>query len=106
MTSRPDSHGRFGDYGGRFVPETLIPALDQLEQEFDRAWADPAFRAEYNDLLKNFVGRPSPITEAERLGEDTGLKITIKREDLNHTGSHKINNAIGQALLAMRMGKK
>lgn len=106
MTSRPDSRGRFGEYGGRFVPETLIPALDELEQEFDRAWSDPAFHAEFDRYLHEFVGRPTPITEAKRLSEETGLHVTIKREDLNHTGAHKINNAIGQALLAMRMGKK
>lgn len=106
MLSRPDSRGRFGAYGGRYVPETLIPALEQLEQEFDRAWSDPAFRAEYDRILKEFVGRPSPLTEARRLSEETGLQVTIKREDLNHTGAHKINNALGQALLAVRMGKK
>jgi tryptophan synthase beta chain len=106
MISRPDARGRFGDYGGRFVPETLIPALDELEQEFERSWADPAFHKELDDLLHNFVGRPTPITEAKRLSEETGLHVVIKREDLNHTGAHKINNAIGQALLAIRMGKK
>ncbi len=106
MLPRPDSRGRFGDYGGRFVPETLIPALDELEQEFERAWADPEFRKEFAGYLSEFVGRPSALTEAKRLSEDTGLHVTIKREDLNHTGSHKINNAIGQALLAVRMGKK
>jgi len=106
MQTRPDSRGRFGDYGGRYVPETLIPALDQLEREFEKAWGDPAFRAEFDALLKHYVGRPSPITEAKRLSKETGLHVVIKREDLNHTGSHKINNAIGQCLLAIRMGKK
>jgi tryptophan synthase beta chain len=106
MLTRPDARGRFGDYGGRFVPETLIPALDELEQEFERAWSDPAFHKEYEGYLREFVGRPTPITEARRLSEETGLHIVIKREDLNHTGAHKINNAIGQALLALRMGKK
>ncbi len=106
MSIRPDARGRFGDYGGRYVPETLIPAIDELEQEFDRAWADPAFHEEFEQYLHEFVGRPTPITEAKRLSEDTGLHVVIKREDLNHTGAHKINNAIGQALLAMRMGKK
>jgi len=106
MSIRPDSRGRFGAYGGRFVPETLIPAIDELEQEFDRAWADAAFHREFDRYLSDFVGRPTPITEARRLSEQTGLQITIKREDLNHTGAHKINNAIGQALLAIRMGKK
>ncbi|MFI5386317.1 MAG: tryptophan synthase subunit beta [Fimbriimonadales bacterium] len=106
MSTRPDSRGRFGDYGGRYVPETLIPALDELEREFDRAWADPRFHQEFEQYLSEFVGRPTPITEAKRLSEETGLHVVIKREDLNHTGAHKINNAIGQALLALRMGKK
>ena len=106
MNSRPDSKGRFGDYGGRFVPETLVPALEELEQEFDRAWADPSFRSEFEQYLREYVGRPSPITECRRLSEATGLHVVAKREDLNHTGAHKINNALGQALLAMRMGKK
>jgi tryptophan synthase beta chain len=106
MVKRPDSKGRFGSYGGRFVPETLMPALEQLEEEFDRAWADQSFREEFNALLKEYVGRPNPLTEARGLSEDTGLHVTIKREDLNHTGAHKINNALGQALLAVRMGKR
>jgi tryptophan synthase beta chain len=106
MISRPDSRGRFGAFGGRYVPETLMPALEQLEKEFDIAWADESFRAEYMRLLTEYVGRPSALTEARNLSEDTGLHVTIKREDLNHTGAHKINNAIGQALLAVRMGKK
>ena len=88
------------------MPETLIPALDELEQEFDKAWSDSNFKNEFNRLLSEFVGRPSPLTEARRLSEETGFHITIKREDLNHTGAHKINNALGQALLAKRMGKK
>jgi tryptophan synthase beta chain len=83
-----------------------MPALEQLEKEFDIAWADESFRAEYTRLLTEYVGRPSALTEARNLSEDTGLHVTIKREDLNHTGAHKINNAIGQALLAVRMGKK
>ncbi len=106
MISRPDSRGRFGAFGGRYVPETLMPALEQLEKEFDKAWADESFKAEYMRLLTEYVGRPSALTEARNLSEDTGLHVTIKREDLNHTGAHKINNAIGQALLAVRMGKK
>lgn len=106
MNIRPDARGRFGSYGGRYVPETLMPALEQLEKEFDAAWADESFRAEYMRLLTEYVGRPSALTEARNLSEDTGLHVTIKREDLNHTGAHKINNAIGQALLAVRMGKK
>ncbi|MGV3614430.1 MAG: tryptophan synthase subunit beta [Fimbriimonas sp.] len=106
MLTRPDSRGRFGAYGGRFVPETLMPALEELEREFDAAWADPDFRAEFERLLREYVGRPTPITEARRLSEETGLHVVVKREDLNHTGAHKINNALGQALLAKRMGKK
>ena len=106
MQTRPDSRGRFGAYGGRFVPETLVPALDELEIEFEKAWAEVDFRAEFHSLLAEFVGRPSPITEAKRLSEETGLHVAIKREDLNHTGAHKINNALGQCLLARRMRKK
>ncbi len=105
MLDRPGRDGRFGAYGGRFVPETLIPALDQVANEFDRAWADEAFQKEFRELLRNYVGRPTPITEAHRLSEATGLNISIKREDLNHTGAHKVNNALGQVLLARRMGK-
>lgn len=102
----PDVRGRFGEFGGRYVPETLVPALDELEQEFNTAWNDPTFRAEFTQRLQEYVGRPTPITRADRLSEATGLDIVIKREDLNHTGAHKINNALGQALLARRMGKK
>ncbi len=104
--SVPDSRGRFGDFGGRFVPETLTRALDQLAEEYDRAKKDPTFQAELTDLLKNFVGRPSPLYHAKRLTESVGgAQIWLKREDLNHTGAHKINNTIGQALLTKRMGK-
>jgi tryptophan synthase beta chain len=106
MLTRPDERGRFGLYGGRFVPETLIPALEELSTEFDRAWQDEAFRAEFRQYLSEYVGRPTPITEAQRLSESTGLHVVVKREDLNHTGAHKINNALGQCLLARRMGKK
>jgi tryptophan synthase beta chain len=106
MLSSPDARGRFGEFGGRYVPETLVPALDELEREFTTAWAEKAFRREFDDLLRDYVGRPSPLTEAPRLSEELGLRVLIKREDLNHTGSHKINNALGQALLARRMGKK
>lgn len=106
MQTAPDARGRFGDYGGRYVPETLVPALDELEHEFTTAWADANFRKEFDQLLSEYVGRPTPITEAHRVSEVTGLHVTIKREDLNHTGAHKINNAIGQCLLARRMGKK
>ncbi|HWL06934.1 MAG TPA: tryptophan synthase subunit beta, partial [Planctomicrobium sp.] len=103
----PDAAGRFGDFGRRFVPETLIQALDELTAEYDRAKKDPDFLSQLDHLLKTFVGRPSPLYFAERLTEEVGgAKIYFKREDLNHTGAHKINNTIGQALLTLRMGKK
>ena len=98
--------GRFGPYGGRYVPETLIAALDDLAALYDSVRDDRAFWAEYERLLAEFVGRPSPITEAVRLGAEVGATVVLKREDLNHTGAHKINNTIGQALLALRMGKR
>ena len=98
-------NGRFGEFGGQFVPETLVPACQELEASFKEAWADPAFRAELNHLLTEYAGRPSPLTECLRLSEELGCRILLKREDLNHTGSHKINNVLGQALLAKRMGK-
>ncbi len=98
--------GRFGEYGGRYVPETLMAALEELATLYDGVRTDPAFWAEYELLLKDFVGRPSILTRAERLGEAVGTTVWLKREDLNHTGAHKINNTIGQALLARRMGKK
>ncbi len=97
--------GRFGAFGGRYVPETLVPALDELESEFERAWADPDFRRTFENLSRDYVGRPTPLTEARRLSEASGLHVTIKREDLCHTGAHKVNNALGQCLLAQRMGK-
>jgi tryptophan synthase beta chain len=106
MMSRPDFRGRFGAYGGRFVPETLVPALEQLEAEFEKAWSDPDFHAEFDRYLRDYVGRPTPLTKCARLSDETGLHVTVKREDLNHTGAHKINNAVGQALLAVRMGKR
>lgn len=106
VQTRPDDRGRFGEYGGRFVPETLVPALDELDREFEAAWRDPAFQAEFRRYLSEYVGRPTPLTHASRLSEETGLHVTVKREDLNHTGAHKINNALGQCLLALRMGKK
>ena len=96
---------RFGPYGGRYVPETLIPALDELEREWLAARADPAFCEELDRLLRDYVGRPTPLYRAERLAELAGGEVWLKREDLTHTGSHKINNALGQALLAKRMGK-
>ncbi|MGH8977521.1 MAG: tryptophan synthase subunit beta [Acidimicrobiia bacterium] len=101
----PVGLGRFGEFGGRYVPETLIDALEQLEGEFRRAWHDDAFRKEYADLLGSYAGRPTPLTVCTRLSERLGLRILLKREDLTHTGSHKINNVLGQALLARRMGK-
>jgi tryptophan synthase beta chain len=97
---------RFGQYGGQFVPETLMPALAELEQAWVAARDDPAYRDELNGLLRDFGGRPTPLYRARRLSERTGRPIYLKREDLNHTGSHKLNNALGQALLARRMGKK
>ena len=103
--SEPTPDGRFGDFGGRFVPETLIPAVLELEAAFRDAWADPAYRAELDGLLADYAGRPSPLTECHNLSEELGCRLLLKREDLNHTGSHKINNVLGQALLAQRMGK-
>jgi tryptophan synthase beta chain len=104
--SVPDDRGRFGSFGGRFVPETLTRALDQLAEEYDKAKHDPQFASELDGLLKTFVGRPSPLYYARRLTESVGgARIWLKREDLNHTGAHKINNTLGQALLTLRMGK-
>lgn len=106
MTSVPDSHGRFGPYGGRYVPETLMPALLELEREYASAKKDRGFQKELAYYLKQYVGRPTSLYQAERLGRKLGgAKIYLKREDLCHTGAHKINNAIGQVLLAMRMKK-
>jgi tryptophan synthase beta chain len=101
----PSDHGRFGDFGGRFVPETLVPACEELEAAFREAWSDDGYRAELDGLLADYGGRPSKLTECHRLSEELGLRLLLKREDLNHTGSHKINNVLGQALLARRMGK-
>ena len=104
--SQPDARGHFGPYGGRFVAETLVHALDELAAAYERYRADPAFVAEFADELAHFVGRPSPVYHAARLSRELGgAQIHLKREDLNHTGAHKINNTIGQALLARRMGK-
>jgi tryptophan synthase beta chain len=102
---RPDAHGRFGEFGGQYAPETLMPALAELAEAFEDAWSDDAFVAQYRSMLTNFVGRPTPLHAAERLSETLGVRILVKREDLAHTGAHKINNAIGQGLLAKRMGK-
>ena len=102
----PGSDGRFGEFGGRFVPETLVPACQELEAAFADAWSDPLFRADLDQLLREYAGRPSMITECHNLSEQLGIRLFLKREDLNHTGSHKINNVLGQVLLAKRMGKK
>jgi tryptophan synthase beta chain len=103
--AQPDATGHFGPYGGRFVPETLVHALDELEREYERAQADEAFRRELSETLRDFAGRPTPLVEARRLSEAAGCRVFLKREDLLHTGAHKINNTIGQCLLARRMGK-
>lgn len=104
----PVQSGRFGEYGGRYVPEALVAALDELDREFQAATADPAFAAELDHLLTTYSGRPTPLTEALRFGREAanGARVLLKREDLNHTGSHKINNVLGQALLTKRIGKK
>ena len=105
VMGEPTPEGRFGRFGGRFIPETLIPACAELERAFRAAWGDPEFRTELDRLLRDYAGRPSPLTECRRVSEHLGLRLLLKREDLNHTGSHKINNVLGQALLAQRMGK-
>ena len=107
-TAVPDARGHFGPYGGRFVPEALVAALDQLDHEYLAARSDPAFAAELDGLLRDYSGRPTPLTEARRFGAEAaaGARVLLKREDLNHTGSHKINNVLGQALLTRRMGKR
>jgi tryptophan synthase beta chain len=102
----PDDAGRFGDYGGRYVAETLMPLVLALERAWREAKSDPAYRGELTSELKHYVGRPSPLYFAKRLSEHHGARIWLKREELNHTGSHKINNCMGQILLAMRMGKR
>jgi tryptophan synthase beta chain len=102
----PTARGYFGDFGGKFVPEALVAAIDQVAEEYEKAKTDPAFAARLNDLLVNYTGRPSPLTEVARFAEHAGgARVFLKREDLNHTGSHKINNVLGQALLTKRMGK-
>jgi len=103
--AEPGPDGRFGDFGGRFVPESLMPACLQLEQSFKEAWADPDFRAELDSLLRHYGGRPTPVTECRRISEHLDVRVLLKREDLTHTGSHKLNNVVGQALLTKRMGK-
>jgi len=104
--SAPDATGRFGDFGGRFVPEALMPACLELEYAFVDAWSDPTFVDEYHLVLREFAGRPTPVTPLTRLSERLGIRLYAKREDLAHTGSHKINNVIGQTLLTKRMGKR
>jgi len=102
----PQPGGRFGEFGGRFVPESLVPACEELEAAFVSAWGDPGFRGRLDGLLRHYGGRPTPVTECGRLSERLGIRLLLKREDLAHTGSHKLNNVIGQALLAERMGKR
>ena len=102
---RPDDRGRFGEYGGMFAPETLMPALEELADGFAAAWGDPGFRGRFSGLLSDYAGRPTPLHAADRLSEEIGVRVLLKREDLAHTGAHKINNALGQGLLAVRMGK-
>ncbi|CAN0580104.1 unnamed protein product, partial [Laminaria digitata] len=102
----PDENGHFGIYGGRYVAETLMPLLREVEEAYETAKADPAFRAEFDDLMTHYVGRPSPLYFASRITEHCGgAKVYFKRDELNHTGAHKINNTLGQVLLARRMGK-
>ena len=105
LMTEPAPGGRFGEFGGRYVPESLVPACAELEAAFRQAWADPAFHAELDGLLRDYAGRPTPVTECKRLSERLGVRLLLKREDLAHTGSHKINNVLGQALLTRRMGK-
>jgi tryptophan synthase beta chain len=107
MANRPNRRGYFGDYGGKFVPETIIPALSELETAYHAAMKDPAFKQEFAVLCRNYIGRPTPLYYAQKLSEKAGgATILLKREDLAHTGAHKINNALGQGLLAKRMGKR
>jgi tryptophan synthase beta chain len=102
----PDPGGRFGDFGGQYLPESLVPACQELEQAFTAAWSDDAFKLEYATILRDYAGRPTPVTECKRLSAELGVRVLLKREDLTHTGSHKINNVIGQALLTRNMGKQ
>src|SRR5208337_4471589 len=106
ITQWPDVRGRFGEFGGRFVPETLMHPVQELERAYEAARSDPQFKSELERLLKDFAGRPTPLFQARRLTEHLGgAQIYLKREDLLHTGAHKINNCLGQGLLAQRMGK-
>ncbi len=106
LMGEPSPGGRFGSFGGRFVPEALVPACQDLERDFRAAWSNPRFRERYDDLLRDYAGRPSAMTECHNLSQELGVRILLKREDLNHTGSHKINNVIGQGLLTLEMGKQ
>jgi len=106
LMQEPSSSGRFGDFGGRYLPESLVPACAELESAFRAAWSDVAFHAEYESLLRDYGGRPTPVTECTNLSDRLGVRVLLKREDLTHTGSHKINNVVGQALLTRRMGKQ
>ncbi|HEX3946739.1 MAG TPA: pyridoxal-phosphate dependent enzyme, partial [Acidimicrobiales bacterium] len=105
VMGEPGPDGRFGEFGGRFVPESLVPACLELERAFAEAWADDGYRRELADTLRDYGGRPTPVTECHRLSAELGVRVLLKREDLAHTGSHKINNVVGQALLTRRMGK-
>ena len=105
VMGEPGAGGRFGEYGGCFLPESLVPACQELDRAFRSAWGDATFKAEYLRILEENAGRPTPVTDAVRLSERLGVRVLLKREDLTHTGSHKINNVVGQALLARRMGK-
>ncbi|HEY8080709.1 MAG TPA: tryptophan synthase subunit beta [Acidimicrobiales bacterium] len=106
VAADPDGSGRFGGFGGRFVPEVLVPACTELDEAFRAAWGDPAFRTEFSRILVQFGGRPTPITDCVNLSDALGVRVLLKREDLLHTGSHKLNNVVGQGLLARRMGKR
>ncbi len=106
LMREPGPGGRFGEFGGRYVPESLVPACEELEVAFRDAWGDPAFRSRLDGLLASYAGRPTPVTECARLSQRLGVRVLLKREDLAHTGSHKINNVLGQVLLAERMGKR
>jgi tryptophan synthase beta chain len=106
LSGEPSSEGRFGEFGGRYVPESLVQACAELEDAFREAWGDSEFRGRLSHVLGEYGGRPTPVTRCERLSRELGVKVLLKREDLAHTGSHKLNNVIGQALLAERMGKR
>ncbi|HDH27983.1 MAG TPA: pyridoxal-phosphate dependent enzyme, partial [Euryarchaeota archaeon] len=104
--NEPDKKGRYGEYGGMYIPEVLMPAILELQEEYEKARRDPVFTGEFERLLSEYVGRPTPLSFCPNLSRELGFKLYLKREDLAHTGAHKINNTLGQALLAKRMGKK